>query len=513
MRRRFAEEGLADGLAFFGRDHSAVVRKVSSRMIFGTMLALIGLFLSLGMLIFRTTCDLRHNLGMYTIQNGTRHMCKNPNEAQHLDSWDQIQVGINGKALEMKYYPTCSTDADCEDFISSPTFCVGGPGDDGVLEEGYCERTGDCHCHSMIFDCGFHHEAPFHFRLSEFSTSCTVATPQANGNLCTDDKVIYVPAWATTKGRLPFGCQAARRTTVKDVILQMQDFMQTNGVFGYLRPEGDQVWNGLREFLDRVPDIETGKFWPSTISESVSAMSDPEAKIFLGFMLTASICLFASDYVNNISTVDMPNKQISFFGLVSIQWNTLRWLLVPMGLILLSEVPMKPTSQIFNIVDLIMTGVHLTGAQFCFVVYLLCEAMALYDEDNRKDMTTREWKVRVVLLAVGAVSMATFGIVYSILFFFSGGETNPFVRPPFVGRSDLYETNKVEGAAFLSRAAEGQWQNLKVISYISEYLVALSILTSHVVIWKNFDNLIRKQGAYGPEEQEAMDSAGEEESE
>lgn len=469
-------------------DEFANKRKVASRLCFGSVLALTGLFLSLGMLLYRTTCDVRHNVGMYTVHNGTRQMCKNPPEIHVLDSWEQVNAGINGKANEMRFDNDCRVDADCEGLIDTPTFCAGGPGD--VFQDGYCLETGDCKCQSMIFDCGFRHEFPWTVIFHEYAPRCTTAP------FCSTPQEVNIPFWKLERSSLPWGCEEFRKTEIKDVMILMQEFMQTNAVTVGLKAEDDPIWNPLRGILASSPDIETGIFWPSTISESVSATAEPESRIFLGFMITGAICLFASDYVSNIPSVDVPQKKISCLGMV-IHWNTLRWLLVPVGLILLAEVPMKPTSQIFNIIDLIMTGVHLTGAQFCFVVYLLCEFASLNDRENRSEMTESEMKIRIVLLVVGSIAMATFGLMYVILFFFSGSEDIPFVRPPFSGNSDLYKKDEVLAHSNLVRAAEGSWLGIKVTCYVAEYVLAMSILLSHVVIWRNFSRQLEGKGDRG----------------
>eukprot|EP00746_Dinoflagellata_sp_MGD_P064761 gnl/MRDRNA2_/MRDRNA2_270128_c0_seq1.p1 gnl/MRDRNA2_/MRDRNA2_270128_c0~~gnl/MRDRNA2_/MRDRNA2_270128_c0_seq1.p1 ORF type:complete len:175 (+),score=34.89 gnl/MRDRNA2_/MRDRNA2_270128_c0_seq1:41-526(+) len=130
-----------------------------------------------------------------------------------------------------------------------------------------------------------------------------------------------------------------------------------------------------------------------------------------------------------------------------------------------------------------MTGVHLVGAQFCFVVYLVCEADALIDKENVAEMTQTERQIRAVLVAVGAVSMASFGGIYLILLAFGGDPENPYVAHPFSGMSDLYAMHTELQKRYLIRPAEGPWQTLKILSYVSEFLVAYCILISHLVIW------------------------------
>merc|ERR1711920_383217 len=89
--------------------------------------------------------------------------------------------------------------------------------------------------------------------------------------------------------------------------------------------------------------------------------------------------------------------------------------------------------------------------------------------------------------------MATFGGVYGILILFSGGEDTPYVAFPFNGYSDYYFRDRTTNHAFLMRPAEGQWKWLKKISYSAEYLVAFSILVSHLVIANYFRRWIEPQ--------------------
>ena len=113
---------------------------------------------------------------------------------------------------------------------------------------------------------------------------------------------------------------------------------------------------------------------------------------------------------------------------------------------LLSTVQMVPTSEIFDFPDGLMTLTHLLGAQFCFVGYLSCEAAALLDNSNADQMETTENIFLWELFLIGAIAMGTFGIVYLILSIFTGKETNPYVRLPLKGMSDLYDKERLHRA-------------------------------------------------------------------
>merc|ERR1712048_886385 len=86
-----------------------------------------------------------------------------------------------------------------------------------------------------------------------------------------------------------------------------------------------------------------------------------------------------------------------------------------------------------------MTSVHLMAAQFCFVVYLMCEARCLSDKSNITLMAYREYKLRLLLLICGVSGISIFGLVYLLLSVFSGGSETPYVKPPFIGKSEMYK--------------------------------------------------------------------------
>lgn len=133
-----------------------------------------------------------------------------------------------------------------------------------------------------------------------------------------------------------------------------------------------------------------------------------------------------------------------------------------------------------------MTLVHLVGAQFCFIVYLICEAAALFDRRNVSEMAQGERHLRFGLLITGGAAMAMFGVVYSTLFFLDG-KTSPYVRASWIhGNCDLYKRSWHKHKAYLVRPAAGMWKILKVTSYVAEYTVTMSILLSHLVIWFYF---------------------------
>lgn len=451
----------------------------------GTSSGLIGLFTSLFLLIFRVNCDTEFRLGSYvTHANSTTSMCKSP-IMQHLI------VPLDGDRNTNPLAATipgalCSTDADCVNGAEGlPAFCSGGP--DGLTAKDYCTigpSAGQCLCKSIIYDCGVKHYFDWEYKGSDVIQGCVGATQ------CSVGQKESISLWKAEVGAL--GCKTPKKTELSDVLLWIQRSLETQGIFQPLKAASDPVWDPIRTALQATPDVSFNNYWPSTISESVSRAGSPEGTIFLGFMLLGSIMLLLSNYTFECETVSLPHRVLPYIG---INWDTARQLLPPSGLILLAVVSMKPESQMFNLCDVTMTAVHLIGAQFCFIVYLLCEVDALLDKDNVRQMTGQERNERGVLVIVGAVSMATFGIVYGILMLFMGGIENPHVTPPFGGYSDLYghDGHKPRGASlnnevhqrYLMRPAEGVWKFLKILSYTAEFLVAASILISHLVIWRH----------------------------
>merc|ERR1740139_774049 len=130
-----------------------------------------------------------------------------------------------------------------------------------------------------------------------------------------------------------------------------------------------------------------------------------------------------------------------------------------------------------------MTLVHLIGAQFCFVVYLVCEFVSLYDPANRDEIGPGERAMRKILFFGGAIAMVTFAIAYGILFIAAGPSDTPYTLWGVDGRKDMFKISPHKSSVLLIRPASGFWKVLKVTSYVAEYSVAATILFSHMVIW------------------------------
>jgi len=355
-----------------------------------------------------------------------------------------------------------------------------GGGPDGLKTPGYCENH-DCQCQSILFDCGTRHMFDFTFRPSDIVTQCESASDMED--VCSHNETLQLTFWkdpSWTRSLQTLGCERYEKTTLHSAMKYIESHVESMGVFSALKPATDPVWQPISTKLATTMDLEFSSFWPSTISESVSEQASPASKIFLGFMLLASLCLLLSGYTHQCKTVDLGTV---LTPVISIQVNTVRQLLPPIGLILLAIVPMKPTSSIYNLCDMLMTVVHLCGAQFCFVAFLFCEALCLMDKKNVEEMTTNEFVLRGIIVTIGSVAMLSFVVFYAILMLFSGSEASPYVVPPFGGMSDMYYKSAEESISYLVRPAEGVWKVMKVLSYIAEFTVALSLLADLFVVW------------------------------
>eukprot|EP00416_Gambierdiscus_australes_P009176 CAMPEP_0171125974 /NCGR_PEP_ID=MMETSP0766_2-20121228/112378_1 /TAXON_ID=439317 /ORGANISM="Gambierdiscus australes, Strain CAWD 149" /LENGTH=502 /DNA_ID=CAMNT_0011588975 /DNA_START=22 /DNA_END=1530 /DNA_ORIENTATION=+ len=444
------------------------MRKTAQLLGFGACFAIVGLLLALGMMVFRNRCDPRYHEGMYVEDNGEMVMCKN-----HVDALiPKVLV------VDVGHIP-CQIDADCSEVKGG--FCEGG--EDGIFSKDFC-MTGACSCKEFVRDCGLeaNSELPF-MPLNLVDGECTQPA-------CNETVSVTIPSWSITTVQSWIGCSSRVKTDLDKVMKLVQHRLQAKMIRNPLRPSSDPVWSEVRKRLKETPDVHFNSFWPSTISESVAKGFSPESRMFIGFMICAALCLKISDYVGVCPTVDLPNRDVPIIGA---QWNMLRTWLPPLGLILLAMVQMVPTSEIFGLNEVLMTLVHLTGAQFVFVVYLVCEAASLVDKENRSEMTGLEFRLRFALCGLGSMAMAAFGLFYMILMVFSGGLNTPYCSPPFDGKTDFYFRHRATAQAFLLRPAEGVWKMLKVLSYCSEYTVAMSILCSHLVICIYFKAHIEKR--------------------
>eukprot|EP00929_Paragymnodinium_shiwhaense_P029522 TRINITY_DN16893_c0_g1_i6.p1 TRINITY_DN16893_c0_g1~~TRINITY_DN16893_c0_g1_i6.p1 ORF type:complete len:490 (+),score=58.32 TRINITY_DN16893_c0_g1_i6:168-1637(+) len=447
----------------------------------GAWLGIGGLFLSWMILLFNSNCSTKYIKGQYTTYaGGNRTMCK---ESMKHHTVQSANERTGGMVVPVPYI-TCKHSGECASIAGG--YCAGGPWvgarrDEELDEEGYC-KDNVCNCKQYLYDCGSTHLVPFEFTPADYVPRCGEDSLTPAG-LCSTKRTVRLSTYYTGSagGKLSelTGCDTPFRTELLHAMLWIQHDLQEDGIIEPLVPPTDPAWNTLRLKLAEFPEVEFGSFWPSTISESVSDGMDASGRIFLGFMLCAALALLQSDYCNNCPTVDLPGKQVPFLGWY---WNTLRMWLPPFGIILLAVVSMVPTALIWHLPEALMTAVHLLGAQFCFVVYLVCELFALLDEHNSSEMRQAEMRVRWFLTITGGMAMGAFGAAYLALLLFSGNEYTPYTSMEGIGMSDMYKESWSLGRTGLVRPAEGLWKNLKFVSYWSETYVAASILVSHLVI-------------------------------
>lgn len=444
--------------------------RTSELLILGVCLGLSGLFLSLIMTSFSSVCDSKYHLPVSVKSpDGEWYPCKSDVE-DHLVStyWTRD----NGRVVPI-LGSSCHTSEDCGDH----SFCWGGP--HGLKEGGYC-LTNDCQCKEVLFDCGTRHMFEYSFKPADLLTSCL------NPHVCNSTRVMNILYWKDPGfGRRLWnlGCEVQEKTTITSAMKYIENNLESMGLYAPLKVQTDSVWNGMKGRLNQTLDLSFESFWPSTISESVSELTSPVSHVFLGFMLLGGFSLWQSAYTNECPTVNL--EQLST-PCIHIQINTLREILPPIGLILLAVVPMKPASSVYDLCDFIMTAVHLCGAQFCFVVFLACEAAALIDVKNRLEMEPLEFTLRALICGTGCAAMVVFAVAYGILSVFNGGDGNPHVMPPFRGNTDMYQLNPLDGVSILIRPALGPWKSIKMLSYSAEFIVALALLADSFVVWAFF---------------------------
>lgn len=470
--------------------HHALVRQTiaSQLLLIGSVMAISGLMLSLLLLIFRTQCDLDSNMGMYVNTSGAMQMCKNDYKPFKLkpsarsDFPHEVVVDVPGAI--------CHNDSACVGYPHG--FCGGGPPPKGyrsVNQElrvpNYCgSESASCTCKTAIGNCGTSASFEWEFTPNDVMLGCT-------GDACSTVRTITIPWWTQIRGFS--GCTFRRKCRKHDVMIWTMNDLEEDGLFFPMNDHATKFDEVALE-LAQVPDVKSGFFWPSTISESVAKAGSAANKIFFGFMLCASLCLMASNYTVEVKTVDLPGMVIPFVG---VSFNTMRSWLPPIGLILLSCVPMVPESKILTLPDALLTIVHLCGAQFCFVIYLVCEGAALMDKRNVAEMEEQnaaEWYVRFSIFLIGSIAMLTFVVTWASLFLFSGSESTPYLSSAFHGwggYSDFYKDSHSSGFHLL-RPAEGAWLDLKIVSYSAEFIVSLSILSSQYVIWFYFQQPFNK---------------------
>jgi len=467
------------------REHNPLelAGRTAQLLLMGSVIAVTGLLFSFSMVVFRVTCDSKFYIPdkMY-IEEGKPEVCKSTPRAEPMPRRSLDHKHLDGQVAEVSW-KGCTHSENCTAFQQG--FCAGGP--EGVSQKDYCDDHA-CVCHSVIWDCGYSQSFVVEYKVDQIVQDCR--TVCHSPSKCDETVTVVIPKWTLHRTNI-LGCESKRKTDLMEALHHIQTQVQILGVVRpLLKEEDDEVWHNLTGDLEKTADISYNFFWPSTISESVASEMSPEQKIFVGFMLCAALSLFRSDYTTECHTVDLPKKAIPF---IHVEWNTIRAWLPPIGLILLSMVQMVPFSEIFDAPHGLMTIVHLVGAQFCFVVYLVAEAAALDDQDNRKEMKQAgEHPLRLILCVLGFFSMGVFALSYLTLTVFSGKGENPYVRQPVGGFSDMYERNSATRESYLVRPASGKWQVLKMISYFAEMTVAMSILLNQLVIWWFFQRRLNK---------------------
>eukprot|EP00931_Biecheleriopsis_adriatica_P062010 TRINITY_DN37327_c0_g1_i1.p1 TRINITY_DN37327_c0_g1~~TRINITY_DN37327_c0_g1_i1.p1 ORF type:complete len:516 (-),score=74.03 TRINITY_DN37327_c0_g1_i1:311-1822(-) len=451
--------------------------RTGQMLLAGSLLALCGLLLSLFFLGFRTNCDTDHRISV-SVQDSTGAWvdCKRSSgtsQGYSNLSATGVSVSVNGKM--------CTDSSNCSGFVHG--FCP------GALEhtrgKAYCSEH-PCTCAAIFYDCGAEHWSTIELKPSMYLQQC-------EGENCHKETVLTLPNYPMHRSRL-VGCKSLQRLTLEEVRNIMQQHFEALMIYEPLLPTSDAAWDDLKKLVDEVPHVKFASFWPSTISESVSNMMSPEAEIFFAFMLCASMCFIKSEYTTEVETVDLPGYVIPYTP--GVHYNTVRAYMPPIGLILLAAVQMVPTARIFSLTHEVMTLVHLAGAQFCFVVYLACEATSLMVSRNREQMAASEYKIRSVLCIVGSCAMVVFGLAYMTLVLFTNepGKTSSINNPYSLGgMGDMYEKQLENEETVLIRPAQGSVLTIKFISYVAEYLVALSLVLSHLVIWFFFNRRLAKE--------------------
>jgi hypothetical protein len=241
--------------------------------------------------------------------------------------------------------------------------------------------------------------------------------------------------------------------------------------------------------------------FPATVSEGVSKSESAQGRLFFAFGLIAGICIFLSWYPFSLRNVYTGNEDVCGCG----YWIGLRQFVPPIGLLILICVPTVPAYRASGI-DYFSILFHLIGAGMMFVGYLLCELKCLEmfgfkskSEGLYLDIEDSERHHRQICAALIAAGFGAFLIAQVVLSTYPDSSSDSILcchdkyekYAWFLAKlSNGTEQIKMSESIPIDRnyrtdSATGWFLAWKMISFLTECLAGLAMVTSHLLIWYN----------------------------
>lgn len=247
-------------------------------------------------------------------------------------------------------------------------------------------------------------------------------------------------------------------------------------LFAFIIGVAKFVYPSLSEYKGR--NFTSGQgYFPATVSEMVHDPQDPAGKVFFAFEFIGAILIFMSWYPWYLSTAFTGDSETMLkWGYVS--WSTFRQFIPAVGMMLVATVTTTPFAQA-TVLDYICIAWHLWGAVMLFGGYALAEAFCVFGSKVTSRMIVgpeRSWR-KFYLFGV-AFWYALFCVLTVVCVL------------PLPGKGDVWEKHMVvdadgflEPKIVLVDTAQGMILALKILSYVSEVLCGLCLLSSLMTIW------------------------------
>mmetsp|Transcript_69628 Transcript_69628/g.168418 ORF Transcript_69628/g.168418 Transcript_69628/m.168418 type:complete len:357 (-) Transcript_69628:378-1448(-) len=236
-------------------------------------------------------------------------------------------------------------------------------------------------------------------------------------------------------------------------------------------------------------------YWPLTVSEMIHNPLEPQGQLFRAFALAVAMLLLVSAYPWNLANV--------YLGGVS-SWAqelmVLRHIAPPLGLIILSQVPVTPGAQA-TVPQRINIYVHLFGAMAMFGTYLAVEGYTLrYSPKRTKRGRQKRCAVEVLLMVLAPTFLVMSYISdASGLRFMHMTDGNTYRVPTEADLAKLKELSqqnvsytkyyddalqaKDDGKPLLYDTAHGVAFALRVATYTVESMLGVCMSISMLFIW------------------------------
>jgi hypothetical protein len=233
-----------------------------------------------------------------------------------------------------------------------------------------------------------------------------------------------------------------------------------------------------------------------TVSELVSKPGMPHTTIFYSFATIGSICIIVSRYpweLRNVYTGSNTTRQYC-------SWVALRTIIPPVGMMIVTQVPVVPRVERTNLGIKIAVNIHTFGAG-CFIAgYIGLEVIAL--RALKKNLDALQLRVRwaslygcIIFCIIFLVANALHGGCHrfniccedqwmkaedAFRIHYGWNVTDP-MDPMDLVKLRLYEHNF--GRYALMDTAHGWCLTLKKTSFWAEAIAGLFVIFSHAAVW------------------------------